>query len=127
MNKLAQVISPSPIPGLQDIYNCNPVNQVGCPSPQAVPRTSSPPNFTNLGDILSPLLNIAFYLVIFLAFFWLVWGAFQYILASGKKEELAKARARITWALVGLAVVLMAYFLTKFASEIFPAKGGVPI
>lgn len=89
------------------------------------------PNFSgqkaNLGAFISGLLNIALYLAAFLAFYWLVWGAFQYILAKGDKEGLAKARARITWALIGLIVVFMAYLIATFAGEIFPAtRGGLP-
>lgn len=84
------------------------------------------PSFTNLASVLSGLLNIAFYVAVFLAFYFLVWGAFAYIMAQGKKEDLAKAKARLTWAIIGLIVVLLAYFLAKFASEIFPAKGGLP-
>ena len=97
------------IPGLKDIFDNRPA-----------------PQFKNLGDILSGLLNIVFYLAVFLAFYFLVWGAFQYILAGGKKEELAKARQRITWALVGLVIVFLAYFIAQYAGEIFPAKGGSP-
>lgn len=84
--------------------------------------------FVNLASILSPLLNIVFYLAAFFAFYWLVWGAFQYILAQGKKEELAKAKARITWALIGLIVIFLAFILAKFASEILKdvLKGGLP-
>lgn len=82
---------------------------------------------TNLGALLSPLLNITFYLAAFLSFAYLVWGAFSYIMAQGKKEDLAKARARITWAIIGLIVVLMAFLIATFAAEIFPpGKGGVP-
>ena len=88
------------------------------------------PNFSgpnaNLGAVLSDLLNIAFYIAVFLTFYWLVWGAWAYLFASGKKEELAKARSRITWALIGLIIVFLAYFIAKFAFEIFPAKGGTP-
>jgi len=91
---------------------------------------NSPPNFnpqfTNLASVISGLLNIAFYIAVFLAFYWLVWGAWAYLFSSGKKEELAKARSRITWALVGLIVVFLAYFIAKYTFEIFPAKGGGP-
>lgn len=83
--------------------------------------------FVNLASLLSPLLNIVFYVAVFFAFYFLVWGAFQYILAQGKKEELAKAKARITWALIGLIVIFLSFILTKFASEIFrPDIGGLP-
>lgn len=90
------------------------------------PNDPFPTRFSNLGDFLSPLLDIAIYAALFLAFFYLVWGAFSYIMAQGKKEDLAKARARLSWAIIGLIVVLLAYFIAKFFSEIFTPKGGVP-
>lgn len=85
------------------------------------------PEFTNLSSVISPLLTIAFYIAAFLAFYFLIWGAFAYIMAQGNKENLAKARARISFALIGLIVILMAYFIAKYAGEIFaPDKGGLP-
>lgn len=85
------------------------------------------PEFVNLGNLISALLQIAFYIAVFLAFYFLIWGAYAYILSSGKKEELAKARSRVTWALVGLLVIVMAYLIAKFASEVFPPGiGGRP-
>lgn len=108
----AAVAPTSAIPGLQDLYAFS---------------NSKIPQFKKLSDIVSRLINIAFYVAIFLAFYFLVWGAFQYIMAGGKKEELGKARARITWAIIGLIIILLSYSIAKFASEIFkPNIGGVP-
>ncbi len=91
-------------------------------------KNSGIPNFkfegAKVADILSGLLNIAFYIAIFLAFYWLVWGAFAYIMARGNKEDLAKARARIIWAIVGLIVIILSYTIAQFAAEIFTPKGG---
>ena len=85
------------------------------------------PEFVNIASIVSGLLNIALLLAAFLAFYWLVWGAFEYILAKGDKEGLAKARARISWAIVGLLITVSAYLIATFAGEIFPAtRGGLP-
>lgn len=94
-------------------------------------NTIDPPagadKYTNLAGFISPLLNIAFYVGMFLVFYFLVWGAFQYMMAGGNKEELAKARSRITWAIVGLMIILLAFSITKFAAEIFPPGiGGLP-
>ncbi len=83
-------------------------------------------DFVDLASLLSPLLNIAFYVAVFTAFFFLVLGAFAYITAQGKKEELAKARDRITWAIVGLIIVLLAYFIARYAAEILKPSGGLP-
>ena len=85
-------MNPNQIPGLNDIYKLNPV-----------------PKFKNLGDFLTGLFDVVFYLAFFLAFFWIVWAAFQYILAGGDKTKLAEARKRIIFALVGLIVIALAF------------------
>lgn len=91
---------------------------------------SPPPDlkkdFVDLASLLSPVLNIIFYIAVFLTFYYLVWGALSYIMAQGQKENLSKARSRITWALVGLMVTLLSYFIAKYAAEIFKPIGGVP-
>lgn len=82
--------------------------------------------FSNLGGFLSSILNVIFYLALFLAFFWLVWGAWAYLFAQGEKENLAKARARIQYAIIGLIVTLLAFVIAKFAGEVLTPTGGVP-
>lgn len=84
-------------------------------------------NLNTAGGLISGLINIFFSIAIFMAFIYLIWGSFQYILASGKKEELAKARSRITWALVGLVVIFASYLIVKFATELLPRKGFLPL
>ncbi len=96
------------IPGLNDIFKANPAPQ------------------KTLGDLLSVFINIAFFAAVFLSFTYLIWGAISYIMAQGKKEDLAKARARITWAILGLIIVLLAFFVAKFVAEVLQPKGGVP-
>lgn len=99
------------------------------PDGEAIDNPADNPvvQITNLGNLLSGLLNIALLLAAFLTFYWLVWGAFQYILAKGDKEALAKATERIRWAIIGFLVTISAYLIATFAGEIFPAKiGGLP-
>lgn len=106
-------MTPSPIPGLKDIFD-----------PKVRPAADK---FNSLADVLSGLINIFLYIGVFLAFYYLFWGAFAYILAKGDKEGLAKARSKISWALIGLVVIFSAFLIAKFASEIFPpTKGGLP-
>ncbi len=114
------------IPGIPYLLNCNPVNQTGCPPGQSVPRTGAL-NFTSLGDFIFGLLNIVFSIAVFLAFFWLVWGAFQYITSGGNKERLAAARARITWAIVGLLLVAVSFLVAQFLAQVLPPQKGTPI
>lgn len=95
-------------------------------------QIENPPNLKfsgatgNLASVVSDLLTIAFYVAGFLAFYYLVWGAFAYLMAQGNKENLAKARAKISFALIGLIIILMAYFIAQYAGEIFTPQKGLP-
>lgn len=54
-----------------------------------------------------------------IAFFFLLWGGLQWILAGGDKEGTEKARKRITSALIGLAIVFSAYALIFIIQALF--------
>lgn len=97
------------VPDLQRLYNLNATQ------------------FTSAGGLLSSLFNVVILLSTVLAFFWLIWGAFHYIFAGGDKEQLTKARARITWAIVGLLIVAIAYAIAQLAGQILQPQGGLPI
>lgn len=96
------------------------------PNPSGLASKFVSPNQPFLGVFLTSLLDIIFYIAVFLAFYYLIWGAFQYLMAQGNKEELGKARGRITWAIIGLMVVLISYSISQYVRQIFPAQGGTP-
>lgn len=56
-----------------------------------------------------------------------VWGAIQMILSGGDKEAIAKARSKITWAIVGVALLALSYLIFSLLQYItgfgFFAKG----
>lgn len=80
--------------------------------------------FINLSSVMTELFNVAIYLAGFLAFFWLFWASFQYILARGDKEKIAKAREKIWWAIIGMFVVFLAYFFAGYVAQIFGPNSG---
>lgn len=75
---------------------------------------------TNLPGVISAFGNIAIYVAGFLMFFWLIWGGFQYIMAEGDKEKLARARGRMTWAIIGFLIVVVSFAISWYAEDIFP-------
>lgn len=96
-------------------------------NPPADLKTPSGGKFTDLASVITPAVEVIFYVATFLAFYYLVWGALMYLLAKGEKEGLAKARAKITWALVGLVVIFLAFMAARYAGIVFtPDKGGLP-
>lgn len=69
--------------------------------------------------LISQFLTLGFVVAGFLMFVWAIIGVFQYILAGGNKENLAKARARITWAIVGFLITIVSFALSQYIQSIF--------
>ncbi|MBI2021474.1 hypothetical protein HYS93_01155 [Candidatus Daviesbacteria bacterium] len=66
--------------------------------------------FGNIIKIIYAVAGIAF-------IFMIVWGAFQWIISGGDKESIAKARARIMQAIVGIVILaLAALIITIFGN-----------
>lgn len=89
-------------------------------------KNVGPPNFrfnnANLGIILSDLLNIVFYLGTFLAFIWIAMAALYWLFSAGDKEKIAKSKARITYALVGLIIIILAFLIKNFVQDFLKPK-----
>lgn len=47
-----------------------------------------------------------------------LWGAIQMILSQGDKEAIAKARAKITWAIIGIFLMALSYFIFAVLEDI---------
>ncbi len=84
---------------------------------------------TTLGYVLSQIFTIFFYVGGFLMFAYLTWGVFQYITARGLKEDLAKARSKITWSILGFILLIGSFFISQYVQTIFPltTSKGTPV
>lgn len=47
-----------------------------------------------------------------------IWGAVQMILSGGDKEAITKARAKITWAIIGVVLMSLSYFVFQLLQDI---------
>lgn len=47
-----------------------------------------------------------------------IWGAVQMILSGGDKEAISKARAKITWAIIGITLMSLSYFVFQLLEDI---------
>ncbi|HRY59973.1 MAG TPA: hypothetical protein P5096_01185 [Patescibacteria group bacterium] len=77
-------------------------------------QTSSAAIFTfagkTMGDILSLGLEFGFVLVALL----IAWGGINYLFSTGNPDKIKKATAMITYALLGLVVLILFYALSQF-------------
>lgn len=78
--------------------------------------------YKNLGGVAGGILNLFYIGGGFLMLYWLIWGVFQYIIAQGNKESLAKANSRITWAVLGFLFLMMSYMLSGYVQTIFERR-----
>lgn len=74
--------------------------------------------YTDLGAFIGNIMSIAFILAIILVLIMLIWGAFEWIASGGDKENVGKARNRIINALIGLAVLAVAFALATVGAQI---------
>lgn len=78
--------------------------------PGPILPTTSPENWgrAEIRLILDNTTTWAIYLVGGIAVIMIIWGAIQYLTAFGNEEKAATGKKIITWALIGLVVILLA-------------------
>lgn len=72
-----------------------------------------------IGPVLAGILRIAFVVALILTFVFLIWGGLQWITSGGDKAKYEEARNRITAALVGLAIIVLAWLIIKLVAYFF--------
>lgn len=74
---------------------------------------------TEFNPLIQGIIRLAFILAVILVFVFLIWGGIQWILSGGDKTKYEEARNRITAALVGLAIVALAWLIAKLVTSFF--------
>lgn len=87
------------------------------PSPSDIVISPPPQGYRDLGRFVTNILQLAFIVAVITVLVMLIWGAFEWIVSGGDKEAVGKARNRIINALVGLAVLAIAFALFKVAGQ----------
>lgn len=97
--------------------------------PPTDPISGNAIGYSDLGAFVSNIFVLAFGLAVLLVLIMLIWGAFEWIASGGDKEAVGHARNRIINALIGLAVLAVAFALAKVAGQFlgFPNLGNIPI
>ena len=91
--------------------------------------TDGVPTLACVGVILHNIVTGLLIMAALGTLFMLIWGAFEWITSGGDKENVGKARNRIINALIGLAVLAVAFALTKVAGQFlgFDITKSIPI
>ena len=79
--------------------------------------TEETANFKALEAIFSNILTIAVSLAGIAVFIMLILGGFSYLTSGGDPEKVKKSTGTITWAIIGLAILIGIWFIFKFIEE----------
>ncbi len=74
---------------------------------------------TQIGPLIKSGISLAIIIAAILTFAYLIWGGIQWITSGGDKGKYEEARNRITAALIGLAIVALAWLLIKVVAYFF--------
>jgi hypothetical protein len=76
------------------------------------------PSQRSLGDVVSNAVLIVFIVAGMAVLVYLIIGAFKWITSGGDKDAIGKARGTIVNALIGLAILALAFFITVLFGQI---------
>lgn len=72
--------------------------------------------------IIQVLISYLYIAAIILALFFLVWGGINWIASEGDKQRLAQARQKIVFAIIGLIIAFLAYFIINLIGTFFGVR-----
>lgn len=76
------------------------------------------PGGTSVGLIIGNAIKIIMMVALIAVLAMLIFGAFEWIISGGEKEKVASARGRITNALIGLAILGLAFVIVTVAGNL---------
>jgi hypothetical protein len=82
-----------------------------------------PSNITSIADILNEVLPIVYGVAGIAMFGYLIYAGFTWLLSAGDPDKLRKAQDTMLNAVIGLAIVVFAYFGTRVIGGIL----GLPL
>lgn len=73
---------------------------------------------TSFSVVLSNAITLVFTISAILVLAMLIWGGIEWVLSGGDKEKVANARKRIIGALIGLAIIALAFLIVRIVGQI---------
>lgn len=65
------------------------------------------------------VIQLLLFLAFLFSFIYLLWGGFSWVTSGGNKESLEKARGKVTYAILGLVIALLSFFILYTFGELF--------
>ncbi|MFA6552050.1 MAG: hypothetical protein WCT19_00945 [Candidatus Paceibacterota bacterium] len=86
-------------------------------------------NINTAANTVVGVINIVVMVLVAIAVFWVIWGAFQFVLAAGDEEKRKEGKNKILYGIIGIFIMLSVYGLVNILVNSFqfsPANVNVP-
>lgn len=85
---------------------------------QIDPASIGLPNITTVGALVSNIWNLVLYGAGILMFFYLLFGGFKYMTASGDDKAVQTAKKMLTNAITGMLIVFATYWIVLIVQSV---------
>lgn len=87
--------------------------------PAQMPLNPPSGQTTLWGSIIPGVIQILLFLGFIFAIIYLLWGGISWTMSGGSKESLEKAKKKVTYAILGLILVLLSFFILFTFGRLF--------
>ncbi|MDO8638582.1 MAG: pilin [Candidatus Daviesbacteria bacterium] len=84
--------------------------------PEAVKNLG--PGAEGINNLINKVVQLIYALAGIIFVFMIIISGLQWILSGGEKEAVAKARGRLTWAIIGIVVLALAFVIMRVIGQI---------
>lgn len=88
-------------------------------APEITCENFPPACFTNFGDVGNIALPLIYGIGMILMLVYGIRAAFKYISAAGDAKALEESRKTLTFTIIGIFVIFLAYFMTRVIASLF--------
>ena len=81
----------------------------------------------DLRDTIVSLVNVLLGFLGIIAVIIILWGGFKWMTAGGNEEKVGEARSLIISGIIGLAIIIASFAISRFVISSFSAATGSPI
>jgi hypothetical protein len=85
---------------------------------KAYAAITPPSDIKSIADIVNKILPIVYGVVGIALFAYLIYGGFAWLTSAGDPDKLRQAQGTMVNAVIGVAIVVLAYFLTRVVGGI---------
>lgn len=78
--------------------------------------------FTNLASVVTAALPLVFSIAGIFLLAYLVWGGFDFLTSMGDPKKAEAGKNKITSALIGILIIISAYWIVQLVDKLFQLK-----